>query len=151
MSSSQRKYFEESVDHIQGSTVLLDVDGTLLPDGYFDIDPRVQEVVEKLLRSNSIYLVSNGKNSARVGQLAQQLGVVVAPAGAPAGKPRLSSVQGIPTDKPFVVVGDMFITDGLLARRLRAPFVRVVTKHPTKRAFHLRFSHFIDDVVSLFV
>lgn len=144
------KPFEHSIEDIAGKTVLLDLDGTLLPDGHFEIEADVRTAILEMKKENVLYLVTNAKDAARARQLADELGIALSPAGAPAGKPRLRSVAGIPTDRPFVVVGDMFITDGILAHRLGAPFIRVSRKYGTKRHPYLYFSHLIDDLVSLF-
>lgn len=145
------KHFEKSIEHIHHSTVLLDIDGTLLPDGHVVVDPEVGEAVEYLKKDNVVFLLTNGSDKERVEGLAESLGVPVAPVGVPAGKPRLSAVVGIPTDRPLVVVGDKLVTDGILARRLGVSFVWVSTKHREKRTLFSYLSHFIDDVVSLFI
>lgn len=148
---SKPRFFEESCDGIEGCSVLLDLDGTLLPDGEFDLSDGVRACVSKLKERNAVYLITNGKSASRAWQIADDLGIPIAPAGVPARKPRLSAVRGIPTDRPFVVVGDMTLTDGLLAYRLRAPFVRVSRRYPARRPVRLAFSHLIDDIVSFFI
>ncbi len=151
MSKKNLKVFEESLSGITGYTILLDVDGTLLPDGDSELSPEVRTAVRTLKEENSIYLVTNGKDANRAQQIADVLEVPIAPVGAPAGKPRLKAAKGIPTDRPLLVIGDMLTTDGFLAHRLHARFVRVQTKHSAKRRPYLYFSHFVDDVVSFFV
>ncbi len=143
--------FEDCVTNIQGRTVLLDVDGTLLPDDANQIEDAVINAVAQLRRENTVYLVSNGRDALRVKRLARELMVDTAPAGVPAGKPFIRAARGIPHTHPFLVIGDKFIVDGLFARFLKVPFIKVRSKRSGAERSSVRLSYMLENIVSLFV
>jgi len=145
------RLFEDSVQEVRGHTVLLDVDGTLLPDGTAEIDDAVRDAALQLHQENMVYLVSNGNDANRVVRLANDLGVNIAPAGVPAGKPSARAAHGISSERPFLVIGDKFITDGLFARVLGVPFLRVRSKRSGTERFSVRISYMLESVVSWFL
>jgi len=144
-------FFEDSMGGVSGMTILLDVDGTLVPDGERVVPENVCGIVEKLKGTNTVYLVSNGTDVTRVEAIAGMLGVFVAPAGAPAGKPSRDAIRGIPTDKPFVVVGDKLVTDGFLARNIHARFIHTRSKFSGREGLTVRFSYMLEHVLSWFL
>ncbi|MBI2410234.1 hypothetical protein HYV30_04355 [Candidatus Kaiserbacteria bacterium] len=143
--------FEESVAEIRGRTVLLDVDGTILPDGASEISGAVREAVAKLRQENAIYLASNGNDVARVARLAHELKVGIVPAGVPAGKPFKRAARGLTAPPPFLVIGDKLVTDGLFAYMLEAPFLHVRPKRSKSEKLSVRLSYILENIVSLFV
>lgn len=145
------RFFEDSIGDIHNSTVLLDVDGALLPDGENELSEEVKRAVHHLGESNRVFLVSNGTDAARVERFAAELTILVAPAGVPAGKPGIRAGRGVPTDAPLVVVGDKVLTDGLFARNLHARFVQVKSRRSGRERPSVRLSFLIDKVVSWFL
>jgi len=143
-----RRPFEDAVGDVVGATVLLDVDGTLLPDGTRILTDAVAAAVARLRGQNDVYLVSNHGDAERIRALAETLSVAVAPAGTPAGKPSARAADGIPREKPLVVIGEKGITDGLFARAIGARFVRVRPKWSGKEKLSVRVAYLIDAVVS---
>ena len=143
--------FEELAAEITNSTILLDVDGTLLPDGADILSPLTLDVVRNLARENTVYLVSNGTNRERVERFARECGVSVAPRGVPAGKPRVRAAEGIPRDKPLVVIGDKVLTDGLFARFLGAHFIMVESHRGGAESPLVKLWYVLDKAVSWFL
>lgn len=145
------RLFEDSVKDVRGRIILLDVDGTLLPDGAPKMDEGARNAVARLRQWNTVYLVSNGDDTARVARFAYELEVDIAPAGVPAGKPFARAARGISSERPLLVIGDKFITDGLFARALGAPFLRVRSKRSGLERFSVRVSYMLESVVSWFL
>lgn len=143
--------FEEIIDALSGNVVLLDVDGTLLPDGDQQIPDETREAAIALCRANEVYLVSNGKDVARVKRFAEELGARL-PERLPAGKPSARSLAGVDrTTKPVVVIGDKYLIDGIYARRIGARFLPVVRKRSGRERLSVRASFLLDRVVSWFL
>jgi predicted HAD superfamily phosphohydrolase YqeG len=107
---------------IADGIVLVDLDNTLLPYGYepealTEAALAVGRLQRRLTASRPIVVISNGRASAAA------LGGVIrdVPVLGGARKPwRLSHPSDV-----AAVVGDQFLTDGLLAWRLDVPFVHV--------------------------
>ena len=149
MTAPAPKSFEDIALTLTDRTVLLDVDGTLLPDGDDTLGASAIIAAKQLAERNTVYLLTNGKDRARINQISSVLGIAVAPSGVPAGKPRVRAVTGIvPGDRPFVVVGDKYLIDGLLARNLKAEFIPTSRKRSGSERTTVRLSYMIDRVVS---
>ena len=141
--------FENAVQDITDSVVLLDVDGTLLPDGSNELEADTIEQARSLTSRNEVYLVSNGKDYDRVERLADSVGAHVAPRGVPAGKPSARAMQGILLEgRPCIVMGDKYLTDGLFARRTGSRFMLIERKRSGKERLSVRLSYWIDSIVS---
>lgn len=157
MGAGAARYFEEQAFDARDAVVLLDIDGTLVPDCGTRASPAVVDKVRELeTRGNEVYLCSNSRRAgyaARIGALGSQLGVRVCPV--PARKPSLRALSGLDlAGRSLVIVGDKDLTDGLLARRAGAQFVKVRRKiDPGDRAVS-RLTSWMDDVfgpVALFL
>lgn len=149
MKRSAAQSFEQAVIGLTDATILLDVDGTLLPDGVDNITTSVSVAAQELALKNEVYLVSNGTDRARVERIATQLSIPVAPAGVPAGKPRATAAAGIEsTNKRLIVMGDKYLTDGLFARVIGADFVRIERKESGNESFSIRVINWVDGIVS---
>lgn len=141
--------FETAVQDITDSVVLLDVDGTLLPDGSHELDEDTLTHARSLTSRNKVYLVSNGRDSSRVERLASSIGATVAPRGVPAGKPSARAMEGIVLNgKASIVMGDKYLTDGVFAQRTGSRFVLIERKQNGKERFSVRLSYWVDRVVS---
>lgn len=141
--------FESAVQNITNSVVLLDVDGTLLPDGSHELDEDTMVHAKILTSKNKVYLVSNGTDSPRVERLAVSIGAAVAPKGVPAGKPSVHAMEGITLEgKSSVVMGDKYLTDGVFAQRTGSRFVLIERKQSGKERFSVRLSYWVDRIVS---
>jgi predicted HAD superfamily phosphohydrolase YqeG len=99
-----------------GSTVLIDLDGTLVPTG--DASMAASEMVRTLLSEFGeagvdVVIVTNRRH---------KLGGVAVPVVANARKPWTPRAR---LGSPSCVLGDQIATDGALALRLRVPFVKM--------------------------
>lgn len=143
--------FEDAVHLVSGSVVLLDVDGTLVPDGEQVLTSSTKEAISLLKESNNVYLTSNGKNRERTLRLAQELEVNL-PKHQPAGKPFKRALEGVDSSYgPLVVIGDKYLVDGLFALNIGGTFLPVARKQSGNERFSVRISFLIDRVVSWFL
>jgi len=123
--------FEQHAFDLANSLVILDVDGTIVPDcGRRASAAVIRKVIELKERSNEIRLCSNsrrGDYAERLAALASQLDVGVCPV--LFRKPSRLVLSGLDlTGRKVVVIGDKDLTDGLLARRVGARFIKVRRK-----------------------
>jgi len=110
---------------IAGSTILLDVDGTITLDGHAEIDGKVAAVISQLACRNWVYLCSNARDSGRLERFARSLGIEYL--GSRHKKPSIKVSEALPPERreKLVVIGDKMLTDGLFATRLGARFLKV--------------------------
>ena len=139
--------FEDVAPTLRDACILLDVDGTLLPDGGTQLMDQTIAAARDLATHNKVYLVSNGKDAGRVRRIADTLDIPIAPAGVPAGKPGKAAASGV-EGALLVVMGDKYLIDGLFARNLGARFILVERKRSGEERFFVRLSYFLDRVVS---
>lgn len=105
----------------RGRTILLDIDGTLVPASASAVEARVLRAVESLKERNAVYLFSNKNLPERNSKIAVLLGVPLVDS--PFSKPNPKVLAELP--KGMLIVGDKWLTDGLLAWRSGEEFVRV--------------------------
>lgn len=133
-------------DDIQGCTILLDVDGTLVSDGMREVDVHTRENVARLSISNKVFLCSNKHDVVRDAALAHALGVerlqffIM--------KPFVPSAAQLPSGRPLVVIGDKYVTDGLWAKRLGARFIKTDHVVSSSESWRVRLVYGIDNFVS---
>jgi HAD superfamily hydrolase (TIGR01662 family) len=142
-------YFEQHSFDFENSLVILDIDGTLVPDSGRVASPLVAEKVRELkARGNEVRLCSNsrrGNYAERLEAVAAQLDVGVCPV--VFRKPSTLAIAGVERNgRPLVVIGDKDLTDGLLARRVGAQFIKVRRKLDPADRLSSRMANVIDIV-----
>ena len=143
-------YFKDlNLGPIKESIVILDIDGTLLADNEQAIDEATTTAVKKLLaQGNMVYLCSNGfsHKHERNHAIAKQLGVTFYET--EHKKPLKMAVLPLVTGatKPVVVIGDKFLTDGMLAVNLGVPFIAVRSLRSGKEELYSRLAYIFDDL-----
>jgi len=141
--------FEEQAFAFADALVVLDVDGTLMPDcGHGASVAVIDKVNELKARGNEVWLCSNSRRRAyaqRLAAIAFQLQVNACPGAF--RKPSTRTLSGIDRKgRQLVIVGDKDLTDGLLARWSGAQFIKVRRKvDPADRPV-ARLTSLIDDV-----
>jgi predicted HAD superfamily phosphohydrolase YqeG len=140
-------YFEQHTFGFENSLVILDIDGTLVPDcGCVASAPVVAKVFELKARGNEICLCSNsrrGNYAQRLDAIAAQLEVGVCPV--VFRKPSTLAISGLERQgRALVVIGDKDLTDGLLARRVGAQFIKVRRKLDPADRLSSRMANLID-------
>jgi predicted HAD superfamily phosphohydrolase YqeG len=141
--------FEQLAIDVANSLVILDIDGTLVPDcGRVASAAVVQKVLELKRRGNEVRLCSNsrrGNYAERLAAIAAQLDVGVCPV--VFRKPSPLALSGVDRKgREVVVIGDKDLTDGLLARRVGAHFIKVRRKLDLADRLSSRMANLIDNV-----
>ncbi|MBI4101387.1 MAG: hypothetical protein HY443_00290 [Candidatus Nealsonbacteria bacterium] len=138
---------ELKVDEIKNYLIFLDIDGTLVEEKGSLVDEATAAKVETLKGGNKIYLCSNKKKSDRNIAVSEFLRLPLLDS--PYKKPDKRILDFIPEqdrkDRPFLVVGDRFLIDGLFARNLGAKFIKVKKLIPGKRGLIAKVAYLIDD------
>ena len=142
-------YFEQHAFRFADSLVILDIDGTLVPDcGRVASAAVVGKVLELKAQGNEVRLCSNsrrGNYAERLSAIAAQLDVGVCPV--VFRKPSLLALSGVDRKgREVVVIGDKDLTDGLLARRAGANFIKVRRKLDPADRLSSRMANLIDTV-----
>ena len=146
---SELLYFEQHNFAFENTLVILDVDGTIVPDSGQVAPPEAVEKVNDIKsRGNEICLCSNsrrGNYAERLAALGSQLEVSVCPV--VFRKPSLDAIAGLESKgRAMVVIGDKDLTDGLLARRAGARFIKVKRKLDPADRLSSRMANVIDIV-----
>jgi predicted HAD superfamily phosphohydrolase YqeG len=142
-------YFEQHTFDFANSLVILDIDGTLVPDcGRVASVAVVAKVQALKARGNEVRLCSNSRRddyAERLAEIAAQLEVGVCPV--VFRKPSMLAISGLDRDgRPLVVIGDKDLTDGLLARRVGGHFIKVRRKLDPADRLSSRMANLIDTV-----
>jgi predicted HAD superfamily phosphohydrolase YqeG len=142
-------YFEQHTFRFANSLVILDIDGTLVPDcGRVASAAVVGKVRELKAQGNEVRLCSNsrrGNYAERLAAIAAQLDVGVCPV--VFRKPSMLTISGLDRQgRALVVIGDKDLTDGLLARRAGAQFIKVRRKLDPADRLSSRMANLIDTV-----
>jgi predicted HAD superfamily phosphohydrolase YqeG len=141
-------YFEQHTFNFENSLVILDVDGTIVPDcGRVASADVAAKVLGMKAKGNEVRLCSNsrrGNYAERLSALSAQLEVGVCPV--VFRKPSRLALSGLDRKgRDLIVIGDKDLTDGLLARRAGAHFIKVRRKlDPADRLSSL-MANFIDN------
>jgi predicted HAD superfamily phosphohydrolase YqeG len=141
--------FEQQSFDFTNAMVILDVDGTLVPDcGRAASEAVVRKVLDLKERGNEIRLCSNSRRSdyaERLTALGAQLEVDICPV--PSRKPSTFALSGLDLrGRKVVVIGDKDLTDGLLARRIGARFIKVRRKLDPADRFVSRLANLFDNL-----
>lgn len=142
------KYFRElNLEILRDKVVVLDIDGTICYDKHHTIEEKEQIQLDKLKDvSQNIFLVSNGDKT-RTQELAQLHEIMSHIS--EYQKPHRKVLHAFPhVDKnDIVVVGDKFVTDGLLAIQTGVPFLHVKSLVRESEGVWNRFVFWTDDMV----
>jgi predicted HAD superfamily phosphohydrolase YqeG len=141
--------FEEQAFDFSNVVIALDVDGTIVADC---ADTASEAVVRKVRdlqqRGNEVCLCSNsrrGDYAQRLAALGRQLGVEVCPV--VFRKPSRLALRNLKLDgRKLVVIGDKDLTDGLLARRFDARFIKVRRKLDPQDRSVSKLANLFDDL-----
>src|SRR5258708_5133532 len=142
-------YFEQHTFRFKSSLVILDVDGTIVPDcGRVASAAVTGKVLELKAQGNEVRLCSNsrrGNYAERLADLAAQLEVGVCPV--VFRKPSTLAISGLDRKgRELVVIGDKDLTDGLLARRVGSRFIKMRRKLDPADRLSSRMANLVDTV-----
>lgn len=143
-------FFEELSVSLSGTTIFIDVDGTLVPDNESSFESAVVAQLRRLQKKNMVYVCTNSNNRQRNAAIERLLGISVL---GNCRKPtkKILSLIGQST-RPLCVIGDKFLTDYLFAKRIHALFFFVRRKTSSRERMHIRLYNALDTLVAkLFV
>jgi predicted HAD superfamily phosphohydrolase YqeG len=134
---------------IDGTTVILDIDGTITGDGQVVFSDSAFAKIRELASRNVVYVFSNHRNNTRNRIVASRVGCALIQT--PHRKPNPNVLCGLPPDhrtQPLVVIGDRIIVDGLFAWRIGARFIQVNRLRSTSDRRLVRATYLLDDLVA---
>lgn len=114
-------FLDLSIASFAGASILLDIDGTLVCDGVDELDAATVQKLSELGTRATVYLFSNSGTLQRSERFATATGTHALVSTHRKPDPRL--VRELP-HKHLVVIGDMYLMDGLLAKRVGARFIK---------------------------
>lgn len=138
-------FHELNTDNILGTTVILDIDGTLTCSSKRSIDKNVIRVIRKLQEENVVYVFSNNYNGKRSREIAKSLDLPYIES--PYKKPNKKILQYIDEMCPIVAIGDKYLTDGLFAQFTGARHIRVKRYRCDDDSMADKVACFLDDVM----
>lgn len=130
---------------IKNSTIFLDIDGTVLCDGFSHIDENMTVLLSNLKKDNQVFICSNGPRERNIG-IANKIGVLVTNENFK--KPSSKCLEGLDVlYKNKVVVGDKYISDGIFSLNIGAKFIKFPRFVSGQERFPVKISYFIDDIL----
>lgn len=144
-----RLFFHElDIKGIINMVVIIDIDATIAGDSSLTVSPRASEKIDQLSRHNRVLLLSNKKNRLRNKLLAETLEVEYIET--KYRKPNKKILQDINNlqNRPIVVIGDKFLTDGLFAKSIGAKFIKVKRITSSQENIAKKLVYLIDDILS---
>ncbi len=139
-------YFENTILQQSHGTVFLDIDGTLVPDGESEIRDIVIKRVQALKENYSIYLLTNDKDKTRVCFLAEKIGIQFINSKLRKPDPRLVKMISGSVPRPYIIIGDKLLTDGLFAYSIGGVFIKVRRIYSGKESWKQKIVYALDDI-----
>ncbi|MDO8594553.1 MAG: hypothetical protein Q7R93_03490 [bacterium] len=137
--------FEELSVDFTHTTVFLDVDGTLAPDGSLEFSSEVLQKVRELSGKNQVLLCTNKRDPVRFAKLEALFSLpVVTKRHKKPSRRVLDEAGAIAGER--VVIGDKFLTDELFAKRIKARFIRTRRKLSGNEVFSVKVANVVDDI-----
>ncbi len=134
---------------LSGSTVILDIDGTITADAGAEISRATLNAIRALAARNAVYVFSNHRDISRNRAIGRTAGLPYLETNH--RKPSRRIVDAIPIEhrnQPLVVIGDKITIDGLFAWRIGARFIKVGRIVSPSDRTSVRLSYMLDDFVS---
>lgn len=121
MNSRLKTFLDLDLRRLGGFVILLDIDGTLVADGSQTLPAPVIKKIKELGDKNRVILCSNKRDWERIKKFSQLAGTefIIGQR-----KPWFFGIKK-QLKGPLVVIGDKFLTDGLLAKLIGAKFIKV--------------------------
>jgi len=148
MSSRQRYFYFSEIDTetLVNNIIILDIDGTIVADGSDNVSSEVKTKLEKLVNTNSVFLLSNKKNHERNKKIADMVGAKYIETDI--RKPSYKIIKLIENfnSQKVVVVGDKFLTDGLFSKNIKASFIKINHLTAPHESLFTRLSYWFDSL-----
>jgi len=140
-----KKFKDLNID-FKGCSILLDIDGTITYDGGSESSACKQKILEIKMKQNEIYLCSNGKNKNRIVKMSEELEVKYINSDLKKPNKRIIDNTSLEKKDNIIVIGDKFLTDGILARNLKSRFIKVERLRSKNDLTIVKLINFLDDV-----
>jgi len=135
---------------LSGYVILLDVDGTLLPDGETEVSEEIKNYLGVLKKDNEIYLLSNSRVKGRIDRVSFELDIPHLDTRYK--KPNSLIQKALPKNgKSVLVIGDKIMIDGTLAMMIGAKLVIVERQVSAKDRWFVKVGYFCEDLVFSFL
>jgi predicted HAD superfamily phosphohydrolase YqeG len=121
------KFFSELNTPFEGKLIFLDIDGTLTEEGSDKIKAPVLRKIKELKAKNELHLCTNSKDISRNRRVAKTCGVPYLETKLRKPNKKLLDLVGNEGGKPLLVIGNLAIIDGRLARNSGGDFIQVKT------------------------
>lgn len=143
--------WELNVAQLRDTCVVLDIDGTVAATNSVQVHPRAFQAVQMLKEHNTVILFSNRRNSKRNLSVAETLDVPYLRTRH--RKPFPHVVHSVaaynPKGLPIVIIGDLFLTDGILAFASQSRYIQVKRITEKNTPLRSRLYFMLDDVLSV--
>lgn len=140
-------FFEIDVKHIEGVVILLDVDGTIATDSSSDLAQKTINNIQVLAQKNNLYFCSNKKNSERDLEITRKTGIHFINSQYKKPNKKVISNLNIGPNQKILVIGDKFLTDGLLAYNIGSKFIKVKNIQSKNKALVVHFFYYLDNIL----
>jgi predicted HAD superfamily phosphohydrolase YqeG len=133
---------------LSGSTVILDIDGTITADGGAKFSRGTLNEIRALAARNVVYLFSNHRDISRNKAIAISAGLPYIETNHRKPSRRIiDAIQVEHRNQPLVVIGDKVMIDELFAWRIGARFIKVrrIVSPGDRRS--VRWTYLLDDFV----
>jgi 4-hydroxybenzoate polyprenyltransferase/predicted HAD superfamily phosphohydrolase YqeG len=127
---------------VRGRNVIIDIDATLVPDKSEVLPQKARDLLRTMAQAAQVVFLSSNGSAERTKRFANESGVQVLVG---ARKPWLRLPKEFPTGE-IIVIGDKWITDGLLAARIGASFMQVARERNNEEQFLTRLAFSFDDL-----
>src|SRR3989338_5600607 len=145
MQNNKLFFFEELSFDETNKIIILDIDGTLVADLKDCCDDKVIDKINYILEKNEIYLSTNSRNNKRNLKIQETLNLPFT--NLLYKKPNKKVIDNISNpSKNFLVIGDKFLTDFILAKRINSDFIWVKRKIDGKERLIIKIINLIDDI-----
>lgn len=145
----RRHFLKTDYKSLSGNFVIIDIDGTLVCDGSETIDAETIHAVHTIAKNNTVCIASNKEDTARNARVAHAVSLPYVHGKKPYKK-LVSALRRMNATKlPFVIIGDRYLTDGLLALRLGGEFTPVRPLRTREESFRIRLSYAFNESVTV--
>lgn len=138
------KFFSELDARIEGTVIFLDIDGTLTEEGSSQISGKVLRKINELKKKNELHLCSNSDNVKRNRKVAKTCGVPYLETKLRKPNKKLAALVENKKKNPLLVIGNLAIMDGRLAKNIGGTFIQVKTLIGAGEPWLNRVFYFLD-------
>lgn len=148
MTTELSRVEDVEVDRILNKTIIIDIDGTIVGDGSHHPSRAVITCINQLKQNNTVYFSTNSRDMERNEKIAFYLPSPIIRSRY--RKPSTRSLESIEVKGDLIVIGDKYITDGLLAKRMGGEFIKIRHLLSGRERLIVLISYWLDDLAYAF-